>query len=885
MVDLSIPDFGRMAQRISGVELTPVPDVSGELAGARLASGLADRVGRIADRLAQQEGKQQGLQDGRDPAFRPSGSITLRGQARDSAATAVYLSRVTSEFDDRATALQMQFKDDPISFNQGFAKLQKEFAEQHLFDDIRAPFEDRANDLRRSMSLRVLENYDVKRKDEQRASLVTDMATSENSRARLIALDPNAPDVDALVNRSVTEDAMRLDAQVASGAISAEAAAKAKIGLKRNARMNVLEARAGTLTSAAEVNAFRTQLQERLKKGELDDLDSESFAQLDTRLSALARQIETRGNEQLGALNRQVDSFLERAGRGDTPPAAELQQLEDAAKALGPRGEQVMALARRKLTLREQLGRMPVDEASAFLERAQSEIRSGGDLVDKIIGVESGNNPNAANPNSTAEGLGQFIDSTWLAMIDRYRPDLAGLSNGEKLKLKRDPDISRQMTGHYLDENRQQLQQAGLSVTAGNLYLAHFLGPGGARSLLSASDDAAAASVLGADQVAANQSILAGKTVGEVKAWADRKMGNAGIDSQQADILQDGRNFLELRRKRQVDNPLQAAKEEGTIAAIQPLTLNDPGLMAGQLGARIEQADAVARQWGRPVAVLSGDERRALASTLNAGDAGAVTMLQTLVQGGGKGAPALLREIAGQAPEMARAGALMASGVPAAPMILQDVAEGLRLRKTQNGSLASLPENAQTLFNSTLGQTLASQPDHRAETMMTARALYEARMAKAGIDPKNDDRAAEIQWIGAVADALGRSVINGRAYGGPVEMRNQIVLTPAEVDAERFEDVLGALTDADFASMGNQRPLDAAGRPYSMAQILEAVPVAVPGGYEFALRDPTSDDPGFLRRADGQRFFLDWAQWKPVLRDRVPDAFLGGRTRPANGGR
>lgn len=34
-------------------------------------------------------------------------------------------------------------------------------------------------------------------------------------------------------------------------------------------------------------------------------------------------------------------------------------------------------------------------------------------LVDRIIACESGGNPLAKNKNSTAKGLGQFLDSTW----------------------------------------------------------------------------------------------------------------------------------------------------------------------------------------------------------------------------------------------------------------------------------------------------------------------------------------------------------------------------------------------------------------------------------------------------------------------------------------
>lgn len=146
-------------------------------------------------------------------------------------------------------------------------------------------------------------------------------------------------------------------------------------------------------------------------------------------------------------------------------------------------------------------------------------------LVDQIIGVESGGNATAKNPNSSATGAGQFISATWLDMIGRHRPDLVqGKSPEEILALRNDPVLSRQMTEAYAAENGAKLSQAGLPVTPGTQYLAHFAGPQGAVSVLSADPNAPVASILGRGAVNANP-FLQGMTAGQLQAWADRKMG------------------------------------------------------------------------------------------------------------------------------------------------------------------------------------------------------------------------------------------------------------------------------------------------------------------------------------------------------------------------
>ncbi|MGM5033534.1 hypothetical protein [Tardiphaga sp. 803_E3_N1_3] len=146
-------------------------------------------------------------------------------------------------------------------------------------------------------------------------------------------------------------------------------------------------------------------------------------------------------------------------------------------------------------------------------------------LVDQIVNVESGGNPNARNPRSSAGGAGQFIDSTWLNILSKHRPDLVqGKSRNEIIALKSDPVLSKDMTGALAADNGGVLSGAGLPVTPGTTYLAHFAGPQGAIGILNADPATPAGAVLGPKVVEANP-FLKDMSAADLKAWADRKMG------------------------------------------------------------------------------------------------------------------------------------------------------------------------------------------------------------------------------------------------------------------------------------------------------------------------------------------------------------------------
>lgn len=231
--------------------------------------------------------------------------------------------------------------------------------------------------------------------------------------------------------------------------------------------------------------------------------------------------------------------------------------------------------------------------------------QSGGGAVDtvvnKIIGVESGGNPNAKNPTSSASGVGQFIDSTWVNMIRQHRPDIAaGKSAGQIIALKSDPVLGREMTKAYTQDNADFLANRGLASTPGNLYLAHFLGPQGAVEVLKADPGASIASVVGQDVVRAN-SFLAGKTVADTIAWSDKKMGGASgqVDPRFAGLSPEER--LRLANQADVQYRQQQATQQATEKADYTAYKDriELGIVQGQI------ADP---------AIISGDK------TLNDGD-------------------------------------------------------------------------------------------------------------------------------------------------------------------------------------------------------------------------------------------------------------------------
>lgn len=131
---------------------------------------------------------------------------------------------------------------------------------------------------------------------------------------------------------------------------------------------------------------------------------------------------------------------------------------------------------------------------------------------ERLAQIESGGDPNAKNPNSSATGLFQFTNAT----AEQY-----GLDDPT------DPVKSREAVEKFTQDNANQLQKVlGRTPTDGELYLAHQQGAGGALKLLS-NPDKPAIEVVGLDQVKNN----GGNEDMTAKEFADMWVGKFGGQS------------------------------------------------------------------------------------------------------------------------------------------------------------------------------------------------------------------------------------------------------------------------------------------------------------------------------------------------------------------
>jgi hypothetical protein len=168
------------------------------------------------------------------------------------------------------------------------------------------------------------------------------------------------------------------------------------------------------------------------------------------------------------------------------------------------------------------------DAHAAATEIEKTYTPTAGDpasgLTNKII-----KNPNlegyGKNPNSSAQGVGQFINGTWISEVQRQDPESArGRTKEQILALRNDPRYAARILEGFTKRNAETLKSRGIDANETNLYIMHFAGEGDAPKIIKSSDGTKLSDVMDPDSLKANK-FLTGMTVGQFKEWAAKKVG------------------------------------------------------------------------------------------------------------------------------------------------------------------------------------------------------------------------------------------------------------------------------------------------------------------------------------------------------------------------
>jgi hypothetical protein len=203
---------------------------------------------------------------------------------------------------------------------------------------------------------------------------------------------------------------------------------------------------------------------------------------------------------------------------------------------------------------------------------------------------ESGYNPDAKARSSSATGLYQFVDQTWLATLQqhgakhgyaRYAQLISQDAHGRYhvngpaaraavMDLRMDPHAAALMAGELTADHAAYLRgRVGRDPTAGELYAAHFLGPKGSAKLIEAvrATPGASAVSLFPDAAAANPAIFykAGRTATVSEVYANLTKDQNGVIEAPA----TNQGFIQYASERR----LQIAEQQ---RALMDLVLRGP---------------------------------------------------------------------------------------------------------------------------------------------------------------------------------------------------------------------------------------------------------------------------------------------------------------------
>ncbi len=448
-------------------------------------------------------------------------------------------------------------------------------------------------------------------------------------------------------------------------------------------------------------------------------------------------------------------------------------------------------------------------------------------------------------PTSSARGVFQFTEGTWLRTVKN--PTVAAAmgidlkkTDAELLAMRGDPRMSTLAAAAYARENQRVLENTlGRPVTEAELYMAHFLGAGGATQFLTAykNNPEQSAATLMPEAAKANKPVFFDKgrelsveevymNVAQNFSLAPTKIAYEDNEVRQA--------LLRSAEKTLSEYPLQHAMNTGSHV-VTPLN------QEGGFAVRGSQSRAVADYYNIPLKDMkpfTQDEEAFIKKTISEGSIeDNLALMANIQQMGEEPAKAALKQLGEKDGVFAHSADLYLNGNA---VVAGDIVRG-RKRLAENPSIEEqIGTNKQALsdeFVSATGSAVYDLSPSRRQTIQeAATALYVERMATGGGNMSRFDRGVFEQAV--------QEVMGGKNGMPAIDVVNgNKTYMPPGITADELETAFDRMNMDDWTRMSEtgEPPRYADGTLVDPADIRNEVTLRAIGGgqYKIALDDGT----------------------------------------------
>lgn len=431
----------------------------------------------------------------------------------------------------------------------------------------------------------------------------------------------------------------------------------------------------------------------------------------------------------------------------------------------------------------------PVDDASAYDYGKTTQIKDVN-----------------GNPTSTAVGIGQFTNGTWLDLVKDPTVsagmgiDTKGKTDEQLLALRSDPDLSIKAMAAYAKKNQSIMERTlGRPVSDAELHMAHFMGAGGAITFLNGyknSPDQSAAKLMPAAAAANHPVFYDGdkeKTVEQVYNDITNQFSLAPSQITFADN-EMRQKVLDISEKEIQEDPMAHAAKVGSH--VIPTDMNDPNFFT-ETG---NTAMAVAHYYNIPVDDMkpfTEDTANTLKSQLGQNDANASLQVMAGIQSMGEiPARAAMKQLDSKDAVFAHAGGLYLDGNQA---VAGDIIRG-RKRILENpslkGEMGAQDTDIDAAFATATNGSLSNiDPQHRQAIEDAALAYYVQQQATSGKPykfSKGDYSDAVQAVLGSTRNLPAVDTINGAA-----------TMMPKGIDSGTLHNALQRMNIQDYIRMSD----------------------------------------------------------------------------------